>query len=109
MQAASRGGSHGSNLNGNYALSRVSSGWKSTPDDFTIFISSIILAIMILGGKGTFFGPIVGAFILTIIPESLGEFSRYKMLFFGVLLILTITFLPGGIMQLVRNARTRRA
>ncbi|MBR9840876.1 MAG: branched-chain amino acid ABC transporter permease [Rhodobacteraceae bacterium] len=81
----------------------------ATPDDFTIFISSIILAIMILGGKGTFLGPIVGAFILTIIPESLGEFSRYKMLFFGVLLILTITFLPGGIMQLVRNARTRRA
>jgi branched-chain amino acid transport system permease protein len=68
-----------------------------TPDDFTIWISATVVAMMVLGGRGTFIGPILGAVFLTALPEFLGRFAEYKLLIFGVLLVLAITLLPEGI------------
>ncbi|KAB0265333.1 branched-chain amino acid ABC transporter permease [Microvirga brassicacearum] len=78
-----------------------------TPDDFTIWISATVVAMMIVGGKGTFIGPIIGAVLLTSMPEFLGGFAEYKMFLFGVLLVITVTLLPEGLIGRVRRLRER--
>jgi branched-chain amino acid transport system permease protein len=68
-----------------------------TPDDFTIWTSATIVAMMVVGGRGTFVGPILGAVLLTALPEVLGRFAEYKLIIYGGLMIAMITFLPQGI------------
>lgn len=79
-----------------------------TPDDFTIWISATVVAMMIVGGRGTFAGPVLGALLLTVMPEFLGGFAEYKMFLFGVLLVITITLLPEGIMGRLNRFRERQ-
>jgi branched-chain amino acid transport system permease protein len=74
-----------------------------TPDDFTIWISATVVAMMVLGGRGTFIGPILGAVFLTALPEFLGHFAEYKLLIYGVLLVLAITLLPEGVAGRLRQ------
>ncbi|HEY0297543.1 MAG TPA: branched-chain amino acid ABC transporter permease [Bordetella sp.] len=76
-----------------------------TPDDYTIWISCTVVAMMIVGGRGTFYGPMLGVALLTLLPEMLGDFARYRMLFFGVLLVLSIALLPEGIAGRMRKLR----
>lgn len=80
-----------------------------TPDDFTLWISATVVAMMLVGGKGTFVGPIIGAVLLTLMPEFLGHFAEYKMIVFGLLLLVVVTLLPDGIVGLFRQMRERRA
>jgi branched-chain amino acid transport system permease protein len=55
------------------------------------------LIMVIGGGRNTILGPIVGALIFTILPEMLRVLAEYRMLIFGILLILIIMFMPRGI------------
>jgi branched-chain amino acid transport system permease protein len=68
-----------------------------TPDDYTIWISATVAAMMVIGGRGTFIGPIIGAVFLTVLPEFLGRFAEYKLLIYGVMLVAAITFAPEGL------------
>jgi branched-chain amino acid transport system permease protein len=79
-----------------------------TPDDYTIWISCTVVAMMIVGGRGTFYGPLLGVALLTLLPETLGDFARYRMLFFGVLLVLAVALLPEGIAGRARKLRETR-
>jgi branched-chain amino acid transport system permease protein len=76
-----------------------------TPDDFTIWISCTVVAMMVVGGRGTFLGPILGAVLLTLLPEFLGGLAQYKMLLFGVILVVAITLVPEGIVGRIRQVR----
>lgn len=78
-----------------------------TPDDFTIWVSCAVVAMMIVGGRGTFTGPILGATLLTLLPELMGDVAQYRMLMFGVLLVLAITLLPEGIIGRLRSLREK--
>lgn len=78
-----------------------------TPDDFTIWISATVVAMMVLGGRGTFIGPILGAAFLSVLPEFLGRFAEYRLLIFGVLLVLAITLVPEGVVGRFRRSASR--
>ncbi len=56
------------------------------------------LALLIVGGAGTMAGPIVGAFVMTAIPEGLQIVPTLRTLIDGVILLFFIIFLPTGIM-----------
>jgi len=73
------------------------------PASFTIWESIIILCIVVLGGMGSVLGVIVGALVLILLPEYLRAFSEYRMLIFGVLLVVMMVFRPGGIISDVRK------
>ncbi|MBU1153301.1 branched-chain amino acid ABC transporter ATP-binding protein/permease [bacterium] len=62
------------------------------PMSFTFLEYIIILSIVILGGLGNILGSVVSAFILIILPELLREFQIYRMLFFGLSLILIMVY-----------------
>ncbi|MDF0520117.1 branched-chain amino acid ABC transporter permease [Bradyrhizobium yuanmingense] len=75
-----------------------------TPDDFTIWISATVVAMMVLGGRGTFVGPIIGATVLALLPEFLGRYAEYKMLIYGIVLVVGMTFVPEGIVGRLRRS-----
>ena len=68
-----------------------------TPDSFDFIQSVMILAMVILGGLGSVAGAIWGAAILSIAPELLREFSTYRMLLFGLMMILLMRVRPQGL------------
>jgi branched-chain amino acid transport system permease protein len=73
------------------------------PASFTIWESIIILCIVVLGGMGSILGVIFGAFFLILLPEYLRAFSEYRMLIFGVMLVIMMVFRPGGIVPNIRR------
>jgi branched-chain amino acid transport system permease protein len=73
------------------------------PASFTIWESIIILCIVVLGGMGSVIGVITGAFIIILLPEYLRVFSEFRMLMFGIILVVMMVFRPGGIISGVRR------
>ena len=58
------------------------------PTSFTFFESALILAIVVLGGMGSTLGVVLAAFVLTVTPELLRGFDEYRVLLFGVLMVM---------------------
>jgi branched-chain amino acid transport system permease protein len=50
-----------------------------------------------IGGIGTLAGPIVGAIVLTLLPEALRDLAAFRMVLYGILLILVIGLRPRGL------------
>ncbi|MBW1650437.1 MAG: branched-chain amino acid ABC transporter permease [Deltaproteobacteria bacterium] len=73
------------------------------PSSFTIWESIMVLCIVVLGGMGSIVGVIIGAMILILLPEYLRAFSEYRMIIFGIVLVLMMIFRPGGIVTSVRK------
>lgn len=69
-----------------------------SPDIFTFSDSVRFLLMVILGGAATTFGPVVGAFILTYLPEVLQRFAEWQKFAYGALLLAVMFGLPGGIL-----------
>lgn len=61
-----------------------------------------ILTMAILGGIGSLSGPVVGAVILTLLPEALRAFSGFRLVVNGLILVLIVLFLPRGIWDVER-------
>ena len=73
------------------------------PGSFTFLESAMILSIVVLGGMGSITGIITGALILILLPEYLRAFSDYRMLLFGIIMVLMMIFRPQGIVSGVRR------
>jgi len=74
-------------------------------DEFSVMIS--ILVMVVLGGKGTVLGPVIGAVIFTFLPEYLRFAKALRLPIFGFILILGIVFLPRGIITLPKLISSR--
>ncbi len=68
-----------------------------SPDSFDFVVSVMVLAMVVLGGLGSIRGAILGAFILTLLPEFLRGFDIYRMFLFGIAMILIMILRPQGI------------
>ena len=69
------------------------------PESFTFIESAIILAIVVLGGMGSQIGVVFAASAIVLLPEFLREFSEYRMLFFGMAMVLVMLWRPQGLMS----------
>ena len=67
------------------------------PTDFPFILSATILAAVVLGGAGHIPGVIVGAFLVAWLPEVSREFSQYRVLVFGAILVLMMIVRPQGL------------
>lgn len=65
--------------------------------DFAFTISIQILSMVVIGGIGTIRGPILGALLLTSLPELLRFADDYRTLVYGTLLVLMVRFMPSGL------------
>ena len=68
-----------------------------TPDSFDFILSVMVLAMVVLGGLGSIRGAVVGALMLGTLPELLRGVDRYRMLLFGLAMILVIRLRPQGL------------
>ncbi|WP_336491406.1 branched-chain amino acid ABC transporter ATP-binding protein/permease [Methylobacterium nigriterrae] len=69
-----------------------------SPDIFTFADSVRFLLMVILGGAASTFGPVIGAAILTYLPELLQQFAEWQKFAYGALLLLVMFVLPRGIL-----------
>ena len=75
-----------------------------TPDQYIFLESAFLLAAIVLGGMGTVAGVLVGATVLKLLPEKLRFVADYRLLTFGVLLVLMMRFRPEGLVPSRRRA-----
>ncbi|WP_433694106.1 high-affinity branched-chain amino acid ABC transporter permease LivM [Herbaspirillum seropedicae] len=73
-----------------------------TPESFTFIESALILAIVVLGGMGSQLGVILAAILLTVLPELARSFAEYRMLIFGLVMVLMMMWRPQGLLPATR-------
>jgi len=76
-----------------------------SPRTFDIWISEFTLVYLIVGGLATIAGPLLGAPTLTLIDELLRPLGFYRVIVYGIILILIILFLPGGLESIPKRLR----
>ncbi|SCZ07882.1 branched-chain amino acid ABC transporter permease [Alkaliphilus peptidifermentans] len=69
------------------------------PDNFTYMESVLILCMVVLGGVGSIPGVIIGAVVLTVLPEALRDISTYRYAVYGLLLIVMMIIRPQGMVS----------
>lgn len=69
-----------------------------TPDQYIFMESAFLVAGIVLGGMGTVGGVLIGASILKLLPEKLRFFEDYRLLLFGLLLVVMMRFRPEGLL-----------
>ncbi|MCP2338186.1 branched-chain amino acid ABC transporter permease [Actinomadura rupiterrae] len=67
------------------------------PDNFQFMVSALILAAVVLGGSGNIPGVVLGAFVLSWLPERFRFLADYRMLIFGLALVVMMIFRPEGL------------
>ncbi|MDQ7796558.1 MAG: branched-chain amino acid ABC transporter permease, partial [Spirochaetia bacterium] len=76
------------------------------PDSFTLWESIIILMAVVIGGTGSIPGAIGGAILLKLLPEYFRALAQYRMLIYGIAMILVIIFKPDGLIPRKRKQYT---
>ncbi|HLR77592.1 MAG TPA: high-affinity branched-chain amino acid ABC transporter permease LivM, partial [Burkholderiaceae bacterium] len=72
------------------------------PESFTFIESALILAIVVLGGMGSQVGVILAAVLVTVVPEIAREFAEYRMLIFGLVMVVMMMWRPQGLLPVKR-------
>lgn len=68
-----------------------------SPDTFTSNVSSVILWTAIVGGFGTVAGPVLGGIIMQVLPEILRFLGDWRLVAYGIILLVVILRFPGGL------------
>jgi branched-chain amino acid transport system ATP-binding protein len=77
------------------------------PSAFGFDQSILFVLVVILGGAGSVAGPVLGAIIVALLPEVLSSLEEYRLLFFGVMLLVVLWVTPDGAIGLWMKARAR--
>src|SRR6202000_99810 len=78
-----------------------------TPDAFTFDLSVLFFIAILIGGRGSILGPLLGTIILTILPEIAAPLAAWSTFLYAVLLLVIVLVIPGGIAALL-DFRNRR-
>jgi branched-chain amino acid transport system permease protein len=68
-----------------------------SPNNFSFAESLLVVAMVILGGLDNILGVIIGTIILSILPEKMRVITEYRILIYGILLIVIPMFRPSGL------------
>lgn len=76
----------------------IFSAWQSSifPDNFNLMVSINVICLVIIGGMGSIPGVVLGAAALITLPDILRQFADYRMLLFGLLLVVMMIARPDG-------------
>ena len=78
-----------------------------TPDQFGLSLTIRLLGMVVVGGLGAILGAFVGSAFFEILPRIFQGFDALEQLVFGVAIMLSILFLPGGVVSFVRTLHHR--
>lgn len=71
-----------------------------SPDIFTFWVSVSFVVMVVVGGRRTMTGWLLGAAFITPLPEVLRDAKEFQQIFYGLVLIVVLMFLPGGLASL---------
>ena len=77
------------------------------PEIFSVAQSLDAILAVIIGGSGTLTGPVIGAFIVVFLPEYLRFADSFRLILYGLILVLATIFMPRGIVGLARDIASR--
>ncbi len=69
------------------------------PSSFTFMFSIKLVTMVVLGGMASIWGSLLGAAVLTVLPELLTVFHDYEVIIFGGILMVVMIFLPRGLVR----------
>ena len=75
------------------------------PTMFGLAVSNRFLVNLIFGGMQSPYGALIGTGILSLLSEFLRPIHQFEPLVYGLILILTLLFLPGGLISVIKNQR----
>lgn len=78
-----------------------------SPEVFGLHMVVLGFTMLYVGGIGTVAGPMVGALIISLLPETFRGFKEFQDLAYGAALILILIYAPKGLASLVRRLRMR--
>jgi branched-chain amino acid transport system permease protein len=85
-----------------------------TPDAFTLDLSVLFFIAILIGGRGSILGPLLGTILLTVLPEFAAPLVAWSTFLYAVLLLVIVLVIPGGIAEILdfknrRPLETHRA
>jgi branched-chain amino acid transport system permease protein len=78
-----------------------------SPEVFSFYNTVTMVVMVVGGGQATVAGPAVGALVFTFLPELLRMAAFYRMLVYGVILLLAVMFMPRGIVDALQRLQRR--
>jgi branched-chain amino acid transport system permease protein len=72
-----------------------------TPDAFTLDLSVLFFIAILIGGRGSILGPLLGTILLTVLPEFAAPLVAWSTFLYAVLLLVIVLAIPGGIAELL--------
>ena len=79
----------------------------ASPEVFGFPVMTLVLSMLLLGGAGSLFGPIVAAFVLTLLSEWMQELGQWRFLIIASVILLVMHFYPGGIITALKMLQER--
>jgi len=70
-----------------------------SPPTFGLFVSILLIMMVVIGGGGSIWGALLGAGVLTILPEYLRAFKDFDVLVYGGILMAILLFMPEGLLK----------
>jgi branched-chain amino acid transport system permease protein len=72
-----------------------------TPDAFTLDLSILFFIAILIGGRGSILGPLLGTILLTVLPEFAAPLVAWSTFLYAVLLLVIVLAIPGGIADIL--------
>lgn len=77
----------------------------ASPDAFGLGFLTLLLSILLLGGAGTIWGPVIAAFVITLLSEAIADLGAWRNIVIAVLIVVIMVFYPGGIWAALQELR----
>jgi branched-chain amino acid transport system permease protein len=74
-----------------------------SPSSFSLMFSILLLMMVVVGGAGTIWGALLGAAVLTLLPEYLRGLEDFEVLAYGAILMIVLLYMPQGILEGMRS------
>lgn len=73
-----------------------------SPQTADLMFSIQLITMVVIGGMGELWGGVIGAALVTLLPEILSAFQDYELMIYGCILLVMVMFLPGGLVRGIR-------
>ena len=79
-----------------------------TSESLHAYTSGLVIMMAFVGGVGYFFGPILGALLITVLQMAVSSLTAAWLFYFGLLFLVVVLYAPGGIAGILAGASCRR-
>jgi branched-chain amino acid transport system permease protein len=79
-----------------------------SPSDLGFFVSLNYIIFLLFGGLQTMWGPVLGAVLLTVLPEALRFAKEYRLIVYGVIIIAVVLWRPDGLVRRIPTGVSKR-